>query len=277
MSATSYMRHRRFAAAAYIRQNLARNSKAVGEILERNGLNPGELGVLASTNDSLTIADEIAALKLDEPELDSLEELNVIETETRAAVHAPDVREDQFEEMLQHPCQETVGVGNMHDTRQMAAENIVNVSADLVAAHGGSLADAAAELVKDEDKLRGHAALPEVYPSVRPAADQVTAEDEQKPTDPEGTQEGVSSTPVNKAEAIKVLRETEKADDAGEDTAESLLAKLKGKDRDGLVAYAAEMNIDIGDVKDAAKPADIRKLIIGAVIRPEPDSSEGVA
>jgi hypothetical protein len=288
MSATAFLRHRRAVAVDYINAALARSPKRVAEVLEEFNLLPGDLANLRANNDVLTIADRIAASKLDEEELDTLEQLNTLTVGERRAVHSPDVRADQFEDKLQHPCQETVGVGNMHDGPQ-AAEDLANVgTVEILDAYPPedqatvdpttreALADGAeakAERIEqvaagestapaDPSKLAAHTALPEVVPNLGPAAEQVTAEDEQQPTDPDGNQAGVAATPVNIAEAADALRAQAAQDAKLVDKGDSAIDSM---DRDALIAYAASNDLDIGEVKERTTPTTLRNRIRAAI------------
>src|SRR5690348_3130623 len=115
MSATAFLRHRRAVAAQIVQKAVKRAPKKLAAIMEQRGILPEDLPNLHKSNDVLSIADQVAKEITDQPELDDLEEIGTFETGDRAAVHSPDVRADQFEDKLQHSCQETVGVGNMHD------------------------------------------------------------------------------------------------------------------------------------------------------------------
>lgn len=196
MSATPYLRQRRAVAAKIVRDFGKRDKKRLAEILVENKLAPADLANLEQNTDVLSIADAITAEKLGEPELDTLEELNTATTGERADLHSPDVRADQFEDKLQHPCQETVGVGNMHDGPQMAetlvnigSEEILNavpdeeraatVHTDTDAFVAGAedklerIADATSAVADgavDPSPLAAHGNLPPVYPSMKPAS-----------------------------------------------------------------------------------------------------------
>lgn len=310
MSATAFLRQRRAAAIAYVRSALGSRPKQVAEILEREGYTPAEFGNLERSNDILRIADDIAADKLGEPELDSLEELHVIETGPRANTHSPDVRFDQFEDQIQHPCQETVGVGNMHDGLQ-AAEALVNVGSPEIEAAIPEEKRATLELnsreafeqgvrhvtkrVQDagkkgteasEDPLAVHATLPPVHPNVKPAKDAehapaATEDDttetrlvrekldksraataDRKPTDPDRTQEGVASTPVDVVSAGKAALKQDAEDEKQEQLAEKSIDSM---DRDALVGYAGENGLEIGEVKERDTVANIRKRVKAAL------------
>lgn len=263
MSATAFLRHRRAVAVKIILDGVKRAPKKLAGIMAEFSLTPADLGTLDKNNDVLLIADRITAEKLDEPELDSLEELNVVSVGDRASVHSPDVHDDQFEDMLQHPAQETVGVGNMHDGPE-AAESLMNLSKAVIDDHDGSYAEAAAAVAKD-DSLADHAglpeALPEVHPSLDPAKNEVTAEDAQTPTDPDGTQD-TAATPVDLDQAAAALATEEKADAS---MVKAGMAALDSMDRDALVAYAASNDIDLGNVRARATPASLRTRIKAAL------------
>lgn len=211
MSATAFLRHRRAAAAVLIAQAAKKAPKTVKAILADYDLTPADVANLSASNDALVIADRITALQLEEPELDSLEEVGAVELGDRAAVHSPDVRADQFEDKLQHPAAETVGVGNMHDGPE-AAHDLANVGGfvlglpgvdgdiakgaaveaamrddALARGTGGRVADVTAvdittekgvkEAIKVGEKVLKEEAkqLPEVYPSTEPAKDEQVA------------------------------------------------------------------------------------------------------
>lgn len=154
---------------------------------------------------------------------------------------------------------------------------------DLATEEGVQAAIAAGEKILAEEAK----ALPEVHPSSEPAADAQnapaatedgqtgpidpalmaeslaeTASEDSKPTDPEGTQEGVASTPVDHAaEAEKAQGEAEANAEVAE-AAEDAIASL---DRDQLIAYASNAGLDIGPVKERDTPATIRKRITAAL------------
>jgi hypothetical protein len=327
MSATAFLRQRRAVAAKVVQDAYKRSPKEVAKIMAATGLTPDELGQLHKSNTVLKLADDVKRIEYDEPDLDSLEELNTDTTGDRAAVHSPDVREDQFEDKLQQPCQETVGVGNMHDGPQ-AAEDLANVGGAVLALTGvdGDIAKGAAveaalrgdalargtsgragihapardlstekgvkQAIKDGKAILAEEAkaLPERVPSsepaedeqVAPAANETGATDEPvtdaglaesaaasaagEPTDPEGTQEGRADTPVDRG------AEAEEAQSQADERAkfvETGLAALDKMDRDQLVAFATEADLDIGTVKEADKPAGLRKRIRDAVVAKE--------
>lgn len=272
MSATSFLRQRRAVALKYISTALISSPDLVAAIMGRFNLDPNQLAGLGGNNDVLTIADDIAAAHLDEEELDSLETLGTITVGNRSAVHSPDVRRDQFTAKLQHPSAETVGVGNMHDGPQ-TAEDLANVgSAEILAIHSqaeqaeldpsstAAKSEAAAVKADGDDALVSND-LPAFFPSTDPAAKQLTAEDEHKPTDPAGTQDGVAATPVDLDGAAKELAAQAENEDklaaAGE-------GALEAMDRDALIEYAAKQDIDLGEVTTRTTPAKLRERILAA-------------
>lgn len=260
MSATSFLRHRRAVAAKYIMASLSGRHKALTvELLQENGLTPNDLATLATNNDVLSIADDLAAKKLEQPELDSLEELNTLEVGERAAVHSADVRGDQFEEFLQHPAQETVGVGNMHDG-PTAAEDLANVSGGAVLDADGSLAEAA-RLKAHKDGLASHD-LPAAAPTSAPAGEnQVTAEDEQQPTDPEGANPG-PETVVDLDQAATDLA----AQESDAERVEKLgIAALEAiTDKQELLDYAKKAGLTLEGVTERSAVTTIRRAIVTA-------------
>lgn len=272
MSATSFLRHRRAVAAKYVRDHLEDFPKEITKLLEDFSLTPNDLANLEGNSDVLAIADRIAELKLQEPELDSLEELNTEIVGERAAVHNPEVRADQFEDKLQHPSAETVGVGNMHDGPQ-AAEDLANVGSQQVVDAGGLVE--AAQQAADEDALASHE-LPAAAPSPKPAADEQTAEDE-TPTDPEGVNPG-PETVVDKQGAAEVLEDQAQERDAAEELAEAALLKLEPQ---AVRDYAAKLNITLSAGPRSGTPTLVKELL--AKVKPaeepapKPAAEEGQA
>jgi hypothetical protein len=291
MSATAFLRHRRATAVEYVTALLKSHPKKVAEVLERHALTPGDLANLRGNNEVLTIADELAAEALDEAELDTLEDLNTFTVGERSAVHSPDVRADQFEDELQHPCQETVGVGNMHDGPE-AAEALANVGGHTLALPeiDGDIVKGAQYEADQRDALaRGTGGAvaptgdPAVMPSTEPARDEETAlaatedgttdsaidqakleasrtaTDERKPTDPEGTQEGVAATPVDTVAAAEEVAAQQAAGDKLEVKGEQAINRMG---RDELVDYASRIGAEIHPLKPTTPLPTIRKRIL---------------
>lgn len=261
MTATSFLRHRRAVAAKYIMASLSGRHKALTvELLEENGLTPNDLATLASNNDVLSIADDLAAKKLEQPELDALEELNTVEVGERSAVHSPDVRGDQWEDFLQHPAQETVGVGNMHDG-PTAAEDLANVGARAVQDADGSLAEAA-RLKAHKDSLASHD-LPAGAPTSAPAGEnQLTAEDAKTPTDPEGANPG-PETVVDLDQAAADLKDQQRDSERVEKLGIAALEAIT--DKQELLDYAAKVGlVPLEGVTERSTAATIRRAIVNA-------------
>lgn len=271
MSATSFLRQRRAVAVKYIGTLLldGRHKARVEEVLLEYDLTPADLGTLAGNNDVLSIADALAANKLDQAELDDLETLNTITVGDRAAVHSPDVRDDQFEDKLQHPAAETVGVGNMHDGPQ-AAEDLGNVAKVLVDEHDGSVAAAIVEKAEglssgepvagEHGALASHNGLPDAAPTSAPAVtNQITAEDE-RPTDPDKANPG-AETVVDLERAAKDQAKVEKAEDKAERAGE---AAINAMSRDELVQYAERQRISLDGTTSRTTVGTIAKRILAA-------------
>lgn len=255
MSATSFLRHRRAVAAKYIRAHLIAHPKEIVEIMKGHGLTIDDLATLEGNNDSITIADRIAELKFDEPELDSLETLNVEDVGERAGVHNADVREDQFEDNLQHPSQETVGVSNMHDGPQ-AAIDLANVGSQAIIDAGGVVEAAEEAAAAQEDALANHAGLPPGAPTTEPAADEITAENEQE-TDPDHVNEG-AETIVDKDAAAKELAAQEAAKDKLASKSEAELLKLNPSE---VREYAASLDIELKAGPRSGTPSLVKELL----------------
>lgn len=263
MSATSFLRHRRAVAAKYIRAHLIAHPKEIVEIMKGHGLTIDDLANLEGNNDSISIADRIAELKFDEPELDSLESLNTETVGARAGVHNADVRDDQFEDELQHPSQETVGVGNMHDGPQ-AAEDLANVGSQAIIDAGGIVPAAEAAAADQEDALANHGGLPPGAPTTEPAAEEITAEDDQE-TDPEHVNEG-AETIVDKDAAAAAIAEQEADKDKIVSKSEEQLLELNPSE---VREYAATLDIDLKAGPRSGTPTLVKELLATISTREE--------
>lgn len=277
MSATSFLRHRRAVAVKYITELLATSARpAVARVLAEHNIDPDNAADLAGNTDVLSIADKLASLQLQQPELDDLETLDTLTTGDRAAVHGAGVEARQFRPLLQHPAQETVGVGNMHDAVSTAAEDLANVSNAEVIEHDGSMAAAAES--KADDALSSHSGLPAGAPTSAPVSEQSgpipggnddagnrqgeqsegAGESADHPTDPDGANPG-PETAVDLQRAAEDLRT---AEGDREKLEEASVEALEAMDRDQLLDYAAKREITLDGIRPGTQAATIRRQIL---------------